>query len=367
MKEVQSQAPASGANLGSGFDVISVAYQRPEGDSVIARESNVEGVNLIDIQNTREDLPRDRTNVVVAVAEHLLQAARDNGIETGFKGVDLILLKNMGIGTGAGSSASSSVASAFSVNELLGPNKFDRDSQPMIDAVVHGEYVATSGKPHGDNVLASLNGGFVMIHDSRTYAHAAYKSGNNFYFVVVSPTNVRVNTGEARAALDKLPYDRDNLVKLTAKLLKEGKLDHGIVPMGEVDMGRIVKAGGSEFLVDKYLQGTGYLVQGILNQNPELVGRGMMMDDIITPVRANFIRASRPGINAFLYAREAAMEARALGYTISGSGPSMVGLTDNEDVGHAIGRAVISTLRRNHHVEARFYVTQVDNEGVRRI
>lgn len=366
MDEVASIGPPSGANLGCGFDVISVAYEKPKGDIVRAKKSYVEVVRLVDIINTTEELPRDDRNVVVAVAKHLLQAARTAGIATDFFGIDLTLEKYMGIGTGMGSSASSSVAAAFSVNELLGPNKFGKNSQQMIDAVVHGEYVATKGKPHADNVLASLNGGFVMIHDMATYAHAAHPAGDNFYFVVVSPTNVSTNTGEARAALAELPYNIANLVSLTASFLKNGKLVAGTVPTSEVYMGSLVKKGGFEPKVLDYLAGTGNLVYGILQNDPEILGRGMMGDNIITPVRAEFIRAPGSSKSAFFGARDAALNAGAYGFTISGSGPTMVGVANNENLGCIIGESVQASLRKEG-VESKVYVTKADNLGARRI
>jgi homoserine kinase len=363
MTEVRSTASATGANLGCGFDVISVAYDNPKGDVVTAKTSNVPGIRLTNILNTEDDLPRDNTNVVVAVAEHLLTSAKSARKEIEFAGLDLVLEKNMGIGTGMGSSASSGVASAYSVNELLGGQKFDIGSQQMIAAAIYGEYVATNGKPHGDNALAALKGGFVLIYNSATYEHKAAKAGGNFYFVVVSPSNVSINTGEARAKLDSVPYNLISLVRYSTRLVQYKNFGDDCNPIDE-----IVECGGLDDAVRKYLAGTSYLVQGINRQDPELLGRGMMMDDIITPVRAKLIRApnaSKGG--AFQAAKEAALIAGAYGFTISGSGPAVVGVADSEEKGHLIGRNVTNVLDRSHGIIAEYYVAKVDNQGARRI
>ena len=348
MRKVRVTAPPTGANLGPGFDVLGVAYKGIEGDEVSARRTDdFRGVRLIGVINN-PGLPINSQNVAQAAGQYVLDASGEE------LGIELILDKRMGIGTGMGSSASSSVAAAVAVNELL-EKPFPRYHQKMLEAVVHGEDVATKGSPHADNVLTSLFGGFVFVYDLLTYRHEKFEAGNSFHFAITSPTNLTVNTGDARRALQSAPYDTKGLVRVTAFLLKNYL--RGEINLNLLDLHKLVKEGGSEETIREYLKGAMYLMEGIKNNNPETLGLGTMMDKIITPIRAQFI-------TEYYDVRDAALAAGAYGFTISGSGPTVLGGADNNGKAHNVGDAFRRAFERNG-IQSKTYISQVDNHGAR--
>lgn len=355
MKEVRVFAPATIANVGPGFDEYGLALYT-HGDIVTARRTKeFEGVRLIKIIGNT-DLPYGPENVVEAVGNKVLEASDEH------LGIELILEKCMRTETGMGSSAASSSAAAVAVNEHL-ENPFPRDHPKMLEAVVHGEAVAIK-KPvgHPDNVLPSLLGGFIFIRDLEHYEYERFEVGDNLYFVVASPTNIRVNTGLARKALDSAPYDIRGVKELTAKVLHQHLhpelfLREELIDIDSFDLHKLVKKDGSVEVVHTYLRGSKYVIDGIRSNNPRTLGFGTEMDELITPVRAEFIRGYRS-------VRNAAIGAGAYGFSICGSGPAVFAVTDNEYSARRIGGAMRDAFGRNG-VQTEIYISQVNNSGAR--
>ena len=352
MEEVSYCAPQSLANVGPGFDIFSIAYEpHLRGDIVRAKKTDkFKGAKLIEIINNPA-LELRPSNVVEAVGNKLLSlAGQQEKI-----GIELILEKNMRIGTGMGSSASSSVAAALSVNDLL-ENPFPRDSPEMKQAVVHGEYVATKGSPHADNVLASLLGGFIFIHDLSNYQHIRFQGGNNIYLVVASPINLRVDTSQARAALT---IDKEELAHTSAKYIMDylGSDDKLSPKSYASKFASYVKC--EETLLYEYLKGGAFVIDGMKLDFPRMLGFGVSRDAIVTPVRAQFIT----GYDA---AKDGAMNAGAFGFSISGSGPAVFAVSGEENNAHKVGDAIQRGFEK-YEVKAEIYVSKINNLGAQRI
>lgn len=355
MYEVAYEGPASVANFGPGFDSIGGAQTNPRGDIVEGRRTDkFKGVRLVEIVNESGlpnlDLSTGSNNVVQAVGQKLFDAAEEEG------GIELRLIKRMKIGTGLGSSASSSVAAASTTNDLL-ERPFNRNDRQMLEAVVHGEAVATRGMGHGDNVLPALLGGFVFITSQLTYAHKRFEGGDKFYFAIVSP-NLVSDTGDMRRALLKAPYDIKALVQITALMLEDYISSDRFGNLGNLSLNKLVKEGGNPNRVREYLKGAQLVVEGIKNNDPEALGLGATMDRIITPVRAEFI-------TGFYDVRDVALRAGAYGHTIAGSGPSVIAVTDSIDKAHSVGEAMLRAFERNG-AKSIIYVSQVNNQGAKR-
>src|SRR5262249_14422797 len=136
-------------------------------------------------------------------------------------GIELTLDKRMPIGSGLGSSAASSVASAFAVNALLGsPLK----KEELLRFVLEGEKKA-SGSAHADNAAPSLLGGLCLIRSYTPLDVVHLPVSRSIVWVVVHP-HLTVRTRDARNILPKNISLRDgvrqwgNVSGLTAGLVQ---------------------------------------------------------------------------------------------------------------------------------------------------
>ncbi|MFW6018770.1 MAG: homoserine kinase [Halapricum sp.] len=219
------RAPATSANLGSGFDVFGVALSRP------ADVVRVERADRTTIEVTgagSQFIPEDpKKNTVGAVAEALDAPARikiDKGIRPA---------------SGLGSSAASAAAAAVALNEL-----YDRDKtrEELVPIAAKGEAVV-SGDAHDDNVAPAILGGFtIATPDGVTQVDADVPLVACLPEIVVSTRDARKVVPE-RTSVDQLVETVGNAATLTA---------------------------------------------GMYRDDPELIGRGME-DSVVTPARAKLI------------------------------------------------------------------------------
>jgi len=219
------RAPATSANLGSGFDVFGVALSHP------ADVVRVERADRTTIEVTgagSQYIPEDpEKNTVGAVAEALDAPARikiDKGIRPA---------------SGLGSSAASAAAAAVALNEL-----YDRGNtrKELVPIAAKGEAVV-SGDAHDDNVAPSILGGFtIATPDGVTQVDASVP-------LVACLPEIVVSTRDARR----------------------------VVPT-ETSVDQLVETVGN----------AATLTTGMHRDDPELIGRGME-DTVVTPARAKLI------------------------------------------------------------------------------
>ncbi len=195
------------------------------------------------------------------------------------RGIALTVEKNMPIGSGLGSSAASSAAACFAVHQLL---EEPCSKAELVRFAMLGEKVAC-GTAHADNVAPSLLGGFTLIRSYDPLDLHAVPYPAMLRAAVIHP-HIEVRTEDARLVL------RKNIL-----------LSQAIAQFGNV-------AG---------------LVLGLCQNDLELIGRSLQ-DVIIEPERSVLI----PG---FADAKRAALDAGALGCSLSGSGPSMFTLCESEE------------------------------------
>ncbi|MFP8951606.1 homoserine kinase [Natrialbaceae archaeon A-arb3/5] len=219
------RAPATSANLGSGFDVFGVALGAPA--DVVRVERAPE--TTISVTGTGSQyIPEDpEKNTVGAVADALDAPARiriDKGVRPS---------------SGLGSSAASAAAAAVALNELYDCGLSRKELVPIA---AEGEALV-SGEAHSDNVAPSLLGGFTIVSDdSVTQVDTSIP-------VVACLPETTVSTRDARRVVP----DR--------------------APMEDV--------------VDTVGRASTLSV-GMTRNDPELVGHGME-DQIVTPERAALI------------------------------------------------------------------------------
>jgi homoserine kinase len=170
---VTVRAPATSANLGSGFDVFGVALGRPA-DVIRAERADRTTIELTGAGS--EFIPEDPAeNTVGAVARALDAPARiriDKGVRPS---------------SGLGSSAASAAAAAVALNELYDRGLSRRELVPVAG---EGEAVV-SGTAHVDNVAPALLGGFTIAADRVTSVDTALP-------LVACLPEIAVSTRDAR-------------------------------------------------------------------------------------------------------------------------------------------------------------------------
>ena len=222
---VTVRAPATSANLGSGFDVFGAALERPA-DVVRVERADRTTIEVTGVGS--QYIPEDpEKNTVGAVAE-ALEAPAHIEIDKGVRPA-----------SGLGSSAASAAAAAVGLNEL-----YDRglSKEALVPIAAEGEAVV-SGAAHADNVAPSIMGGFTIARqDGVTAVDASIP-------LVTCLPEIVVSTRDAR----------------------------GVVPDG-ARMEEVVEVVGN----------AATLAVGMARDDPDLVGRGMD-DSIVTPARAKLI------------------------------------------------------------------------------
>ncbi|MCU0417511.1 MAG: homoserine kinase [Cytophagaceae bacterium] len=303
-KRIKVFAPATVANVACGFDVLGFAVQEP-GDEVIVTLSDTPGVRIHSIQGDNGRLPREAERNTVSIS--ILNYLEKLGIH---QGVEIDLIKKMPLGSGLGSSAASTVAGVFAINELLDKPMSVMDLLPFA---MEGERIAC-GSAHADNVAPCLLGGFVLVRSYDPLDVIKLPVPKNLYATIVHP-HVEVQTKDARNILRK-----------------------------QVELNDAVKQWGN----------VGGLVAGLLLEDTALIGRSLQ-DVIIEPVRSVLI----PGFDEV---KQAAMDAGALGGSISGSGPSVFALSTSMEKATVIGQAMSAAFAK-YSIESDVFVSPINPEG----
>ncbi len=304
MRKVRVFAPASIANLGCGFDIMGLALDEV-GDILEMTASEGSGISILN--QTSVPLPEDiEKNVITPVIRKFFAM-------TGLSGrVEVTVLQKIYPGSGIGSSAASSVAAAFGMNELFGRPLSTLD---LVVCAMEGENLASGGY-HADNAAPSMMGGIVLIRGYEPLDLIPLPVPDNFYCSVVHPEIV-VSTKEARHVLPQA------------------------VPLHDA-----IRQWGN----------VGGLVAGLFAGDLALVGRSMT-DVVAEPYRKQFI----PGFDAL---REKALSAGAMALNISGSGPSVFALSSSRESAAQAG-AVMQAHFAALGIGCKVYVTKVAKLGAR--
>jgi len=305
MEQISVYAPATVANVACGFDIFGFAVDRP-GDEVILTKKDSPGIIITEITGDEGRLPLEvnKNTAGIAIQKYLEHIGRS---DQGFK---LALHKDMPLGSGLGSSAASAVAGVFAANELMGRPLSQKDLLPFA---MEGERVAC-GSAHADNVGPSLLGGFVIIRSYDPLDIIQVNVPDDLFATIVHP-QVEVNTKDARSILER-----------------EIQLSKTIQQMGNV-------AG---------------LVAGLLLPDFDLIGRSLE-DVIIEPIRSILI----PQFNEV---KVAALQAGALGCSISGSGPSLFALSKGRETAEKVAVAM-SAAFKEAEIESEAYVSGINQRG----
>jgi homoserine kinase len=261
-------APASVGNVGVGFDLLGHSVAGA-GDRAEVRRIDEPVVRIAAIHGVVTELPLDPRQNTAGVA--LMALRRALGLQHGF---ELVLHKGIALGSGMGGSAASCVAALVAANALL-PQALPREA--LYGFALDGEAVA-SGSKHGDNLGSMLLGGLVLATHERLLRIAVPRE---WHCALVHP-HVVLETRKARAAL-----------------------------AGHYEL--------SEFVAQS--SNLAVVLAGCWHGDAALVREGLK-DVLVEPRRA-------PLIPNFAKVKQAALDHRAMGASISGAGPSVFGWYEN--------------------------------------
>ncbi len=176
---VEVRAPATSANVGSGFDVFGVALDKPADIVRVERadETSIQ-VHGAGAQYIPEDPEKNTAGKVAEMLDAPAYIEIDKGVRPS---------------SGLGSSAASAAGVAVALDELYDLGLTD---QELVEAAAEGERVV-SGSAHQDNVAPCIMGGFTVSGDDGTLQLPA-----EFYCVLALP-DVIVSTSDGRDALPR--------------------------------------------------------------------------------------------------------------------------------------------------------------------
>ncbi len=305
-QEVRVFAPATVANVACGYDVLGFAIDAP-GDEILVRHCDRPGLHITKITGDKGKLPTDPTQNTAGVAA--LDLLRHLGMTD--RGIEMEIHKKMPFGSGLGSSSASAVAGAFAVNKLIGEPLSKKQLLPFAMA---GE-ASADGAWHADNVAPCLFGGIVFIRSNDELDFAQIPAPKNLWAAVVHP-DIEILTKVAREILPKeIP-----LVNATQQI---GNL--------------------------------GGLLCGLIQEDYGLISRSI--HDVIAEPRRQKL------IPDFYKAKRAAIAAGALGFSISGAGPSVFALCEGEEIARKVGEA-ISKVFTATPIENQIYISRINPHGV---
>jgi homoserine kinase len=179
------RAPATVANLGSGFDCLALALDLASEFTV---DTDAEPGVLVDGEGASE-LPADGTNLVFRTISYLGQQV--GGKLPAFR---LTCLNRIPLQRGLGSSAAAVVAGLLLADRLLGANL-------SPDELLH---TAVDLEGHADNVSACLRGGVALAYLSGGgWKAEALEPDSRLRPVVLLPDAERVSTVEARRMIPR--------------------------------------------------------------------------------------------------------------------------------------------------------------------
>ena len=306
MNSIRVFAPATVSNVSCGFDVLGFAMEGP-GDEVQLTLTSDHEIKIKAIHPASVKLPMSVEKNTAGVAVNSFLSAIGSK-----QGVEIVLIKNLPLGSGMGSSGASAVAALVAINHLLGN---PLSPMELIPHAMEAERIAC-GSAHADNVAPSILGGFVLVRE----------------------------------------YDPLDVISIPIKAKLWCTLVHPHIELKTEDSRKVLK---TEIpLVDAVTQ-TGNiaaLMIGLMKPDPSLISKSLQ-DVIAEPLRAQFI----PGFDAI---KKVATKCGALGCGISGSGPSIYALSETEEIARQVGDQIHLIFQRNK-INSEEYVSAISDKGAR--
>lgn len=306
MEELKIFAPATVANLSCGFDVLGCCLENV-GDEMTVRKNDLGELRITKI--TGQDLPLETDqNVAGVAAKALLDAVKSS------QGFDIEIDKRIKAGSGIGSSAASAAGAVYGVNKLLG-SPFSQNE--LIKFAMEGERLA-SGNAHADNVAPALLGGFSLVKSYEPLEVLKLPSPPELRMVILHPL-IEIKTRDSRAVIRQS-------VSLQKAISQWGNL--------------------------------GALVSSLYTEDYALLGRSLK-DEIIEPFRAILI----PHFDKL---KNIAMDNGALGFGISGSGPSVFAMCKGEENAKNVKKE-IEKFYADKNIGFDLHLSKINTQGIKEL
>jgi len=305
---VRAYAPGGIGNMGPGLDVLGCAVTGA-GDTIeLAWVDERSNATLTIAEAGHPELPTHPGRHAASIAA---LAVLRMAPERPARSLVMRATKGLPLAGGQGGSAASAVAGAVAMNALLGS---PLDERGLLDAALEAE-AAVAGR-HADNVAPALLGGVVLVRsvDPLDLVRLPYPAA--LRIVLVQPEQ-RLPTAQARAVLPNV-VERAVAVRQSANVAA--------------------------------------MVAALTSGDLDLLRRALD-DGIAEPARA-------PLLPGFREAKAAALEAGALGCSISGAGPTSFGFAADDRAAERIG-AAMSAAYGTCGIRAVARVAQIDERGAR--
>lgn len=303
----RATSPGGIGNLGPGLDVLGCAIAGAR-DEVIAEWSETAGVTVLDAGHPDLSVAAERHTSAIA-ASAVLKLVTSRGGALAAPGIALRVRKGLPLSGGQGGSAASAVAGAVAVNALLDARL---DTKQLLACCLVAE-TRVAGM-HLDNIAPALLGGIVLVRSVDPIDYVCLPVPTALRLVIVHPEQ-RLSTSTSRQALPSS------------------------VALSEVT---------------HQLAQVSAMVAACFTDDIRLFGRAID-DRIAEPARASLL----PG---FLDAKRAAMDAGALGSSISGSGPTSFAIVESIARAEQVAAAMLDAYAR-HGLKSNATVTTIDEQG----
>ena len=213
---------------------------------------------------------------------------------------------NIPLSRGMGSSSAAIIGGIFAANELMGK---PLSLQDMLD-------LAVSIEGHPDNVTPAIYGGFTVSAEENSRRYTARVELPDTLKAVLDVPDFQVSTKKARAAIPKEVAFSDAVYNL----------------------------GHAAYMALSLQQG-------------DISGFGAMLNDRLhQPYRFPLISGAEDVV-------EAAVAAGAIGCVISGSGPTMISFTEDDDILLDNIAGAMQEAFAHNGVDSRILTLPMDNEG----
>lgn len=296
---VRAFAPASIANVSCGFDVLGMAICNL-GDIVEVSSTYKNSIEIIEIVHGIELSYDVEKNSCGVVARKMLDESGQN------RGVNIRIIKGFTSGSGLGSSAASSVATALAMNKFLNANYSDTK---LVEFAMEGEFIAC-GTRHADNVAASMFGGISLVKELHPLEIVQLPVPKNLYVSVLFP-QFRLETSASRNVISE-----DIKLKLASQ-----------------QWGNLAS-----------------FVSGLYQNDYELIGRSMK--DVVAEKNRSILIPSYDDM------KKEALRCGALGFGISGSGPAVFALSHGKQKAVKVKEAM-GTAFQASEMEYRSFVSEI--------
>lgn len=213
---------------------------------------------------------------------------------------------NIPLSRGMGSSSAAIIGGIFAANELMGK---PLSLQDMLD-------LAVSIEGHPDNVTPAIYGGFTVSAEENSRRYTARVELPDTLKAVLAVPDFQISTKKARAAIPKEVAFSDAVYNL----------------------------GHAAYMALSLQQG-------------DISGFGAMLNDRLhQPYRFPLISGAEDVV-------EAAVAAGAIGCVISGSGPTMISFTEDDDILLDNIAGAMQEAFAHNGVDSRILTLPMDNEG----